>query len=82
MHGLTVSQSKVMIFGQSAGAVDVYTLGSLPQAPSLFKGGVSQSGGGGELPLASSANTFGALYAQTVGCSNVSLELESLAERR
>jgi len=62
-----------MIFGQSAGAVDTYTLGSLPQAPSLFKGGVAQSGGGRALPQASSANAFGALWAQTVGCSNVSI---------
>jgi len=62
-----------MLFGQSAGAMDTYVIGTLPQAPSLIKSGIAESGGGAALPLNSSANAFGAEFASGLNCSNVSL---------
>ena len=42
--------TKVLLFGESAGAYDAFVLSTLPQAPSLFSAIVTESGGGGDLP--------------------------------
>ncbi|KAJ5827179.1 Carboxylesterase type B [Penicillium robsamsonii] len=61
---------KVLLFGQSAGAENVYIIGSLPQAPSLIKSIISESGGGRRLVSNSTQQKVGASFAQTLKCSS------------
>lgn len=69
-------QSKVVLFGESAGAVDTYVIGSLPQAPSLIQAGIAQSGGGRGLPSSGPVNEFGARWASSLNCSDVSEQVQ------
>ncbi|KAJ5382848.1 Carboxylesterase type B [Penicillium concentricum] len=61
---------KVLLFGQSAGAENVYIIGSLPQAPSLINSIISESGGGRRLVSNSTQQKVGASFAQTLKCSS------------
>ncbi|CAI7589218.1 unnamed protein product [Penicillium glandicola] len=61
---------KVLLFGQSAGAENVYVIGSLPQAPSLVNGIISESGGGRSLVANSTQQQVGASFAQKLKCSS------------
>ena len=63
------SQDKVLLFGQSAGAFDTFTVATLPQAPTLFKAAIAESGGGRDAELTNTINTLGARYAKGLGCS-------------
>ena len=65
--------NRVVLFGQSAGAVDTYVVSSLPQAPSLINAGIAQSGGGRALPGSTAANAFGAQWAAKLNCSDVGI---------
>ncbi|KAK3683175.1 hypothetical protein LTR37_020488 [Vermiconidia calcicola] len=74
--------SKVLLFGESAGASDTYVIGTLPQAPSLIQAGITQSGGGRVFPGAAAANASGEQWASSLNCSDVdclrSLSLDQL----
>ena len=72
------SQGKVLLFGQSAGAVDVFTVATLPQAPSLFNAAVMESGGGRDAPLKTNANKIGEAYAKLLNCSAADVSDRSL----
>ena len=61
----------VVLFGESAGAVDSFVVSSLPQAPSLINAGISESGGGRALPGSTAANAFGAQWAAKLNCTDV-----------
>ncbi|KAL2700960.1 hypothetical protein AAEP93_007779 [Penicillium crustosum] len=60
---------KVVLTGQSAGATDVYTVATLPQAPSLFKSAIIESIALPSLLTNSTVQQTGASYAQTLRCS-------------
>ncbi|KAJ6082496.1 hypothetical protein N7499_007370 [Penicillium canescens] len=60
---------KVLFFGQSAGAENVYAIGSLPQAPSLMNSLISESGGGRSLSVNSTQQKVAASYAKMLNCS-------------
>ena len=60
---------KVLLFGQSAGAIDAYVLSSLPQAPSLFRGVAMESGGGRDSPNVEWTKPFYSKYIRSLGCS-------------
>jgi carboxylesterase type B len=60
---------KVLLFGQSAGAVDAFVLASLPQAPSLFRAVAMESGGGRDSPNVEWTKPYYANYIQSLGCS-------------
>jgi carboxylesterase type B len=60
---------KVLLFGQSAGAIDAFVLASLPQAPSLFRAVAMQSGGGRDSPNAEWTKPFYSKFIRSVGCS-------------
>ncbi|KAJ0418497.1 Carboxylesterase [Aspergillus carlsbadensis] len=60
---------KVLAFGQSAGATDLFALASLPQAPSLFKSVIIESIALPQLTATSAAQKLGASFANTLGCS-------------
>ncbi|CEN60539.1 hypothetical protein ASPCAL02975 [Aspergillus calidoustus] len=59
---------KVLAFGQSAGATDLYAIASLPQAPSLFKSAIIESIALPQLTLKSVAQKLGASFAKTLQC--------------
>lgn len=62
----------VVMFGQSAGGNDVYTISSLPQAPKLLKGVVVQSGGGTFVTPHKVAQDAGAQLAKALKCTSSS----------
>ena len=66
---LNVNQKKVMLYGQSAGALDAFVLATLPQAPQLFGAAVFESGGGRDSLSSSTEQALGRAYAQALDCS-------------
>ncbi|KAJ5316489.1 alpha/beta-hydrolase [Penicillium antarcticum] len=60
---------KVLLFGQSAGAENVYIIGSLPQAPDLVNSIISESGGGRSLVSNATQQRVAASYSQVLKCS-------------
>ncbi|KAK7426657.1 hypothetical protein QQZ08_006835 [Neonectria magnoliae] len=60
--------SAVVLFGQSAGGDDTFTVSTLPQAKSLISAAILQSGGGQDLTSKSLAQYCGASYAETLKC--------------
>ena len=60
---------KVLLFGQSAGAMDAYVLASLPQAPSLFRAVAMQSGGGRDTPDVGWTKPYYSKYIHALGCN-------------
>ncbi|KAH8901350.1 alpha/beta-hydrolase [Thozetella sp. PMI_491] len=63
-------KDKVMAFGESAGAWDVWSLATMPQAPSLMKAAVMESGGGVWLPTLAQADAFNEFYISYLNCSS------------
>lgn len=61
-------KDKVLLFGQSAGAVNAFTIATLPKTPSLIKAAVCESGGGRDAEPKSLINANGAVYARALGC--------------
>jgi carboxylesterase type B len=74
-----IIQKKVVLFGQSAGATDVFTIASLPQAPDLIKAVIAESIPDTQLLLNSTLQSTGASYAKALNCSvgDVSAEIPS-----
>lgn len=60
--------NKVLLFGQSAGAMDSYLLSSLPQAPSLFRAVALESGGGRDTPSIADTKAVYAEYVHSLNC--------------
>jgi hypothetical protein len=63
-------QEKVLLFGQSAGAVLTWILSSLPQSPKLISAASFESGAGRTLGTRDQYQSFGQSYASALG-SNV-----------
>lgn len=70
----------MLFFGQSAGATDVYTVATLPEAPSLFKSAIIESIALPQLTKYSVAQKLGASLAKGLSCglSDVSRQHLSL----
>ncbi|KAI9928485.1 hypothetical protein ASPWEDRAFT_170522 [Aspergillus wentii DTO 134E9] len=60
---------KVVLFGQSAGATDVYAIATLPEAPSLINGAIAESIALPSLLSNVSLQQSGASYAKSLNCS-------------
>jgi carboxylesterase type B len=60
---------RVLLFGQSAGALDSYVISSLPQAPSLFRAVALESGGGRDSPSVADTKAVYAKYIRSLNCS-------------
>lgn len=58
----------MLAFGQSAGATDLYTIATLPTAPSLFKSAIIESIALPQLTQNSSAQKLGASFAKQLKC--------------
>lgn len=57
------------MFGQSAGATNVFIISTLPQAKSLVSAVISESGGGRDLAPSSVLQNISASYAASLNCS-------------
>lgn len=64
-----LQQKRVLLFGQSAGSADTFFVSSLPQAPSLIKAAIMESGGGRSYAGSDAANAYSAEYASLINCS-------------
>lgn len=62
--------SKVMLFGQSAGADDTFVVSTLPEAKGLISAAVMQSGGGQDVTPYKTATNTGRSFAKTLNCSS------------
>ena len=62
-------KSRVVLFGQSAGADDTFVISTLPQAKHLISAAIAESGGGQFLTPYKVAQEVGASYAATLNCS-------------
>ncbi|EPS40682.1 hypothetical protein H072_5430 [Dactylellina haptotyla CBS 200.50] len=62
-------KSKVLLFGESAGAWDTWIVSSLPQAPSLMRAAAMHSGGGRLWPSNATAQDAGAQFAAVANCT-------------
>jgi carboxylesterase type B len=71
------NQKKVVLFGESAGATNTYILSTLPQAPSLFKSAIWESGAGPQLATPEVANTLGTSYASKLNCTTTDVSFLS-----
>ena len=60
---------KVLLFGQSSGAEDIFTISTLSQAPSLINGVVAESGGGRNIADKKVLQRLGVSYARDLQCS-------------
>ena len=62
-------QKKVLLHGESAGAIDSFTIASLEQAPKLFSSAIFESGGGLEVSLPEAVENISTSLAQNLKCS-------------
>ena len=59
---------KVLLFGQSAGAVDVFSLSTLEEAPALFASAAMESGAGRDTPTVGQVRDYNLQLIQGFGC--------------
>lgn len=66
----------MLLFGQSAGAINTFIIATLPQAPGLINSAISESGGGRDVQLNATVQMIAESYAMSLGCglSDVSEE--------
>lgn len=60
--------TKVMLFGQSAGADDTFVVSTLPEAKHLISAAVMESGGGQDVAPYKTATYTGQSFAKTLNC--------------
>ncbi|CAJ2511983.1 Uu.00g076080.m01.CDS01 [Anthostomella pinea] len=65
--------NKVLLFGQSAGATDTYTIATLEQAPKLMRAAAMESGGGRDLATVEEAQTVHGVFANALNCSTTDI---------
>ena len=58
-----------MVFGQSAGAFNTFTLATLDNAPQLMRAAIMESNGGLDFATTAEAETYGQQYVSALGCS-------------
>jgi acetyl esterase/lipase len=75
-------RSRVMMFGQSAGADNTFTITTLPQSKGLISAAVTESGGGQFMLPPEIADQVGAEFAKSLNCSTSDASLISNSTRR
>lgn len=65
--------TKVLLFGQSAGAADTYTLASRDEAPQVMRAAAMQSGGGRDLPTIDQVQAWQTRFADGLSCGATDL---------
>lgn len=64
--------SKVLLFGQSAGAINAYTLATLPEATELFSAAALESGAGRDPATVKKAQPWQQHFLDALNCTDVS----------
>ncbi|KAI2626767.1 alpha/beta-hydrolase [Hypoxylon sp. NC1633] len=64
---------KVLLFGQSAGAVDSFTLATLPEIPQLVRAAALESGAGRDLATVADAQVWYSEFLTALNCSKPNL---------
>jgi carboxylesterase type B len=59
----------VVVFGQSAGAFNTFVLASLPQAPSLMRAAIMESGGGIDFATTAEAQKYDEQFVTELNCT-------------
>lgn len=72
------NKHQVVLFGQSAGADNSFVISALPQAKSLIKGAVLQSGGGQDMTPYKLAQEVAASYVGVLGCKTTDVSWPSI----
>jgi carboxylesterase type B len=62
-------QTKVLLFGQSAGALDTFIQATLPNAAQLMSAAVMESGGGRDPPTIETVQTWQKNFVDGLNCS-------------
>lgn len=57
------------MFGQSAGAVDVFTLAAMEEAPAVMRSAAMQSGGGRDIATIKQVQKWQTTYSDALNCS-------------
>ncbi|KAH8887240.1 alpha/beta-hydrolase [Thozetella sp. PMI_491] len=65
--------SKVLVFGQSAGAFNTFVLATLPQAPNLMKAAAMESGAGRDYATVEAAQVWQKIFLDALGCNPTDL---------
>lgn len=60
----------MLLFGQSAGSINTFTISTLPQATSLISAAITESGGGRDTALNASVQALGMAYASSLNCGD------------
>ncbi|KAK8074319.1 Alpha/Beta hydrolase protein [Apiospora phragmitis] len=66
--------AKVLLFVQSAGAMDTYTLASHDEAPQVMRVAAMQSGGGRDLPTIDQVQRWQTRFAEKIKCSTTDVD--------
>ncbi|ETS79527.1 hypothetical protein PFICI_09380 [Pestalotiopsis fici W106-1] len=66
--------TKVLLFGQSAGAIDVYVISTLPQATELISSVALESGGGRDPPTVNKAQQWQQHFLDQLNCTTPDLD--------
>ncbi|KAH8895930.1 alpha/beta-hydrolase [Thozetella sp. PMI_491] len=66
-------KKRVLLYGQSAGAENSFTIATLPQAPSLISSVILESGAGRDTETIAEAQKFYEFYASQLNCSKSDL---------
>jgi carboxylesterase type B len=61
--------SKVLLFGQSAGATDTYSIATLAEAPKLISAAAMESGGGRDAPAQKKVQRWHQLFLDGLNCT-------------
>lgn len=67
------NSSKVLLFGQSAGAFDSFVISSLPQAPELISAAIMESGSGISLSLPADVQPQSDAFVKGLNCTTTNL---------
>lgn len=65
--------SRVLLFGQSAGAQDTFVISSLPEAPSLISAAIIESGLPGNLSTPAAMESQGQAFVRALNCSTADI---------
>lgn len=63
--------NKVLLFGQSAGAADIFAIATMDNAPKLMKAAIMESGGGRDLATITEAEPWHLSFAEQLNCSTL-----------
>lgn len=64
---------KVLLFGESAGAIDSFAIATMPESPRLMRAVALESGGGRDLATVADAQVWYSEFIQALNCTNPDL---------